>query len=170
MAAALDFLIRSRSGGLMGNYPWGPHGPQTGPNEVTPQMPEYVAPAPSYGAPASYGGGPVQYAGPIEQYMGPVKPRPKGYIIALILTFLFGPLGLFYATRKGALAMLLFLVGVPVAFSVIGVLPFGSASHPFAVLDHSSVMDGMWSLSVILSMFWAVIAVNRRNAGLKVRA
>jgi len=163
----------------MGNYPWGPHGPQTGPNEVTPNptpayvpppMPEYVAPAPSYGAPASYGGGPVQYAGPIEQYMGPVKPRPKGYIIALILTFLFGPLGLFYATKKGALAMLLFLVGVPVGLSAMGALPFGSASHPFAVLDHSSVMDGMWSLSVILSMFWAVIAVNRRNAGLKVRA
>jgi len=163
----------------MGNYPWGPHGPQTGPNEVTPNptpayvpppMPEYVAPptyvpqTPYYGAPAagavSYGGGSVGFAGPI-------RPRPKGYVVALILTFLFGPLGLFYSTKKGALAMLVFLVGVPVGLSAIGPLPFGSASHPFAVLDHSSVMDGMWSLSVILSMFWAAIAVNRHNAELE---
>jgi hypothetical protein len=152
----------------MGNFPWGPHGPQTGPNEVTPNptpsyvpppMPEYVAS--SYGAPTSYGG-PVQYS-------GPVTPRTKGYIIALILTFLFGPLGLFYATKRGALAMLVFLVGIPVSLSAIGILPFGSASHPFAVLDHSSIMDGMWKLSVVFSMIWAVVAVNRYNARMKAR-
>jgi hypothetical protein len=61
----------------------------------------------------------------------------------LLLAFLFGPLGLFYATKKGALGMLLFLVGVPVALSAMGVSTFGSASHPFAVLDHGSVMDPM---------------------------
>ncbi len=158
----------------MGNYPWGPHGPQSGPNEVTPNpTPAYVPPptpsydpppTPSYGSPStgpvSYGGGPVQYAGPIQ-------PRPKGYFVALILTVLLGPLGLFYATKKGALAMLFFLVAVPVALSSAGVLPFGSASHPFAILDHSSVMDRMWSISVTLSMLWSVLAVNHYNAALK---
>jgi hypothetical protein len=90
--------------------------------------------------------------------------------MALILTFLFGPLGLFYATKKGALAMLFLLVAVPVALGVAGVLPGGSASHPFAILDHSSVMDRMWSISVVLSMLWSVIAVNRHNAALKTGA
>jgi hypothetical protein len=148
----------------MGSYPWGPHGPQTGPNEVTPNpTPAYVPPPmPSYDAPMP---GPLSYGGG-AQYSGPVQPRSKGYFAALILTFFFGPLGLFYATKKGALAMLLFLVGVPVVLSNIGVLPFGSAQHPFAVLDHSSVMDGMWKISVVFSMIWAVMAVNRYNARL----
>jgi hypothetical protein len=136
-------------------------------------MPEYVAP-PTYVAPGPfYGGaatGSVSYGGGPAQFAGPIRPRPKGYVVALILTLLFGPLGLFYATKKGALAMLLLLVGVPVGLSLAGLLPFGSVGHPFAVLDHSSVMDGMWSLSVILSMFCAVVAVNRHNAGLKVRS
>jgi len=103
-------------------------------------------------------------------YSGPILPKRKGYFMALILTFLLGPLGLFYATKKGALAMLLFLVGVPVALSAAGLLPFGSASHPFAVLDHSSVMDGMWTLSVAFSMAWSVVAVNSHNSALKARS
>jgi len=153
----------------MGNYPWGPHGPQSGPNEVTPNpTPAYVPPPmPSYDAPAHGSPGPVAGGGGFVGYSGP---RRKGYVVALILTFLFGPLGLFYASRKAALAMLLFLVGVPVLLSVIGVLPFGSVSHPLAALDHSSVMDGMWKVSVVFSMVWAVVAVNRYNAGIKASA
>lgn len=158
----------------MGSYPWGPHGPQSGPNEVTPNpTPSYVPPAPTpdyypppASSPVSYGGGPVQYSGPV-QYTGPVRPRRKGYLVALGLTFFFGPLGLLYATKKGGLAMLFFLVAVPVALGVVGVLPGGSPSHPFAILDHSSVMDRMWSISVVVSVFWSVIAVNRHNAALK---
>jgi hypothetical protein len=161
----------------MGSFPWGPHGPQSGPNEVTPNptpayvppasTPEYYAPPPSN--PVYYGGGPVQYSGPV-QYTGPIRPRRKGYITALILTFLFGPLGLFYATKKGALAMLFLLVAVPVALGVVGVLPGGSPSHPFAILDHSSVMDRMWSIAVVFSMLWSVLAVNRYNAAVKARS
>ena len=154
----------------MSTYPWGPHGPQSGPNEVTPNptpsyvpppMPSYNAPTPSYGAPSpvAYGGGSVDF--------GPSGPRHKHYFIALILTFLFGPLGLFYATKKGGMAMLFLLVGVPVTLGMIGVLPFGSPSHPFAILDHSSVMDPMWSLSVFISMVWSVFAVKSYNAALK---
>src|SRR5258708_17641711 len=151
----------------MGNYPWGSHGPQSGPNQVTPN------PTPAYGAPPpnptpayyptstpSYGGGPVPYGGAGASYTGPILPRRKGYFMALILTFLFGPLGLFYATKRGALAMLLFLVGVPVALSAAGALPFGSSSHPFAGLDHSSVIDGLGSVSAFFSMLWSLVAVN----------
>ena len=164
----------------MGNYPWGPHGPQSGPNEVTPNpTPAYVPPppnptpayyptsTPAYGAPTA---GPASYGGGSVSYSGPILPKRKGYFMALILTFLLGPLGLFYATKKGALAMLLFLVGVPVALSAAGLLPFGSASHPFAVLDHSSVMDGMWRISVAFSMAWSVVAVNSHNSALKARS
>jgi hypothetical protein len=150
----------------MGNYPWGPHGPQSGPNEVTPNpTPAYVPPPmPSYDAPVYGSPGPVGSGGGFVAHSGP---RRKGYFFPLILALLFGPLGLFYTSGKGALAMLLFLVGVPVGLSVIGVLPFGSVNHPFAVLDHSSVMDGMWKISVVFSMVWAAVAVNRHNARIK---
>lgn len=161
----------------MGNFPWGPHGPQTDANTVTPNpTPAYVPPAPEpdYVPPApgpSYApttSGPVSYGGGgAAQYTGPVRPRPKRYWLAVILTFVFGPVGLFYATKKGALAMLFLLIAVPVGLGAIGVLPGGSAAHPFAILDHSSVMDRMWSLSVVLSMLCSVAAVNRHNAALK---
>src|SRR5690349_10949457 len=110
----------------MGTFPWGPNGPETGPNEVTPNptpsyvppppTPSYEPPASSWGAPVSgpayYGGNSVPYTGPV--YSGPIKPRRKHYFLALFLTFLFGPLGLFYASKKGALAVLFLLVAVPV--------------------------------------------------------
>jgi hypothetical protein len=41
------------------------------------------------------------------------------------------------------------------------------AVEGIAVLDHGSAMDPMWKISAILSMLWAVVAVNRRNAGIK---
>ena len=100
-------------------------------------------------------------------YVGYSGPHKKGYIVALILTFLFGPLGLFYATKKGALVMLVLLVGVPVVLGAVGVLPGGSASHPFAILDHDSIMNRMWSLSVVVSMVMSVVGVGRYNAKVK---
>ncbi|SRR6266496_1763728 len=161
----------------MDSYPWGPHGPQSGPNQVTPNpTPAYVppppepayipppSPSPSYGWQPS---NPGESSGGAIPYAGPVRPRPKRYVIALILAVFFGPLGLFYATKKGALAMLFLLLAVPVALSMAGVLPYGSVSHPLAILEHSSVMDPMWSLCALLSMLWSVVAVNRHNAALK---
>lgn len=164
----------------MGDYPWGPHGPQSGPNQVTPNpTPAYVPPpstpdyfTPAYAppsTPAYYPApGPVSYSA--GAYQGPIKRRAKHYFVALILTFLFGPLGLFYATKKGALTMLLLLVAVPVVLGMVGVLPGGSPNHPFSILDHSSVMDRMWSISVVFSMLWSMIGVNRYNAALKARS
>ena len=151
----------------MSTYPWGPHGPESGPNQVTPNpTPSYVPPppTPSYAPPTST---PISYGGGAVQYTGPVQRGPKHYFLALVLTFVFGPLGLFYATKKGALTMLFLLVAVPVGLSLAGVLPYGSLAHPFAILDHSSVMDGFWSVSVFFSMIWSVIAVKSYNANLK---
>ncbi len=164
----------------MSSSPWGPHGPQSNPYEVTPNpTPSYVPPPPDptpayvpsapaqYYAPSSYapqGSNQVNYAS-----VGS-KPRRKGYIVALILTFLFGPLGLFYATKKGALILLFLLFAVPITLSVIGGLPGGSPTHPFAILDHDSIMQPIWSLCAFVSMVWSVIAVNRYNAALKAKA
>jgi len=160
----------------MGSYPWGPHGPQSGPNQVTPNPtpayvppppePTYYPPTPSGGT--SYGGGyaPSGTDAVGVGYGGPT-PGPKRYWLALVLTFFFGPLGLFYATKKGALIMLLLLVGVPVTLSVAGILPYGSVAHPFAILDHDGIMNQMWSLSVLLSMIWSIVGVRRYNAARK---
>ena len=151
----------------MGTYPWGPHGPQVGPNQVTPNPTPAYVPPPSYNAPSwptpSYGGGAVGSGAPMV-YTGP---RRKGYFVALLLTLLFGPLGLFYASKKGALLVLLFLIGFPVTLSFLGAIPGGSPMHPFAILDHDSIMNPMWSLCVMISMGWAVFAVAKHNRALK---
>jgi hypothetical protein len=167
-----------------GYYPWGPHGPQSSPNEVTPNPtapyvppppePAYEPPAPSPSpaydpqpvGPDSSRPAAVQTTG----YAGPPRPRKKNYAVALILTLIFGPLGLFYATKKGALTMLFLLVAVPVSLGMFGMLPGGSFSHPFTILDHSSVMDRMWSYSAFFSMLWALFAVNSHNASCKSQA
>jgi len=159
----------------MGSYPWGPHGPQTGPNEVTPNpTPSYVPPPPmqTYVPPSprpvySAGGGSASYSSasyPVAR--GSSRPSRKRYWLALSLTFLFGPLGLFYASKKGALVMLFLLFAVPIGLSMAGMLPWGSQSHPFAILNHDSVMDQMWSLAAFFSMIWAVIGVRIHNASL----
>jgi hypothetical protein len=159
----------------MGNYPWGPHGPQSGPNEVTPNpTPSYVPPppAPTYYPPASapassYGGGTTSNSGSGYSTAIPSGPSLKHYWLALVLTMFFGPLGLFYASKKGALIVLFLLFAVPIGLSMAGMLPWGSPDHPFAILDHNSVMDVMWSRSVALSMIWSVVAVRRKNAKIK---
>ena len=152
----------------MSSHPWGPHGPQAGPNQVTPNpTPAYVPPASSF---ESYGPSSVTYnigSGPMPGYKGP---RKKGYIVALILTFLFGPLGLFYASKKGALVLLFLLFAVPITLGAIGLLPGGSMNHPFAILDHEAIMEPMWSFFAFVSIVWSVIAVNRFNAREKAKA
>ena len=149
----------------MGSYPWGPHGPQSSPNEVTPNpTPAYVPPpsdpSPSWesgsATPSYSGAGSGAFTGGVG-YAGPPLPRYKSYVWALVLAFLLGPLGLFYVSKKGGLAMLFLLVAVPVALTSLGAFPVGSPSHPFSILEHSSVMDRMWSLWVVGSMVWSVI-------------
>src|SRR5579884_3940290 len=105
----------------MGSYPWGPHGPQSGPNQVTPNpTPAWVPPppGPSYTAQphaASYSGGAVQSSG----YVAPSGPRKKHYVVAVLLALLFAPLGLLYASKKGALVLLILLFAVPIALAAM---------------------------------------------------
>ena len=156
------------------NYPWGPHGPQAGPNQVTPNpTPAYVPPpAPSGGswAPAPSvpysGGGGGNYAGS-GTAAGTYTPRPKSYVLALILGAVFGPFGLLYVSARGALLLLLLLGGVPVTLAKLGA--YGPALHrfPLEVLGRDAVMNPMWRLCVMASLVWAVIGVWRHNRRLK---
>ena len=150
-------------------YPWGPHGPQGGPNQVTPNpTPAYVPPPSnpvSYGAPA-----PATYGAPgrgAHQGTYTYTPGPKHYWLALLLTFIFGPLGLFYASKKGALLLLVLLFAVPYSLASLGVWPGTFHRHPLYILQHDAVMNQMWSLCVGVSMIWSVIGVRRYNKAFK---
>ena len=153
-------------------YPWGPHGPQGGPNQVTPNpTPAYVPPPMpqpvSYGtpAPATYsggGGGTVGYQGTYTY-----TPRPKHYWLALFLSLVFGPLGLFYASKKGALILLVLLFAVPYSLATLGAWPGTFHRHPLLILQHDAVMNRMWSICVFLSVVWSMFGVRRYNKALK---
>jgi hypothetical protein len=154
----------------MGTYPWGPHGPQSGPNEVTPNpTPAYVpppassdwgAPAPTYSPSPSYGGGGYSGGG-VATYSGP---RRKSYIFAVMWTAILGPFGMFYYTMKGALIMLLFLFGVPIALTALGHAPgFYEAGDPISIIGNEAVMNRMWSTVLPFCVIWGVIAVRRHN-------
>jgi len=69
-----------------------------------------------------------------------VAPK-KSMPVALILTFLFGPLGLLYASVPGALILLALTI-------VIGLLTLGIG----------------FLVGWVASMIWAFIAVNKHNA------
>jgi hypothetical protein len=150
----------------MGSYPWGPHGPQSGPNQVTPNpTPSYVPPpaAPTYypqpQAPAYYGGA-AQNTGYVGVASGP---RKKHYVLAAILALLFGPLGLLYASKKGALIALVLLFGVPITLAAMGAYPFVPPSHPIRVIQYDVVMNRMYSSCLLLCLIWSVAGVYRHN-------
>jgi hypothetical protein len=151
------------------SYPWGPHGPQSGPNEVTPNpTPAYVPPAVdagSYGTPATYSGGTSASTGGYAPTT--YTRRPKSHVVAMILSFLFGPFGLFYASKKGAFAMLLLLFGVPVALAMQGAWGPAFHRHPLEILGHDAVMNRMWSVCVFFCLIWSVFGVRGYNKRLK---
>jgi hypothetical protein len=155
----------------MGNYPWGPHGPQSGPNQVTPNpTPAYVPPppAPTYApriAAPTYANGTAQNAAPVAW-----GPRKKSYIFAVILALLFGPLGLFYGSKKGALMLLFLLFAVPVALAAMGAYPFVAPSHAFRALAFDSVMNPIYRVCAFCSVIWTVFGVYRHNAWVKAQA
>ncbi|HTV11024.1 MAG TPA: hypothetical protein VME20_04110 [Acidimicrobiales bacterium] len=66
--------------------------------------------------------------------------RDRSVVLAVVLTVLFGPLGLFYATIWGALAL--------IALAAIGVVP-----------TVGFVLIFVWPASVV----WAAIAASRRH-------
>jgi len=157
-------------------YPWGPHGPRVDPHSVTPNpTASYVEPAwqsqpypaPSAPAPGYYGSAaPSQpsAAGATNFALGGRRNFRKSYLLAVVLVFFFGPLGLFYATKKGALLMLAVLVGVPIALCYLGIVPGTVRGNPYSVLDNYAVMNRMWTYSVVLSLLSSVIAVRAHNA------
>jgi hypothetical protein len=156
----------------MGSYPWGPHGPQSGPNQVTPNpTAPYVPPPP---APAwtptlqgGSGGGPVVNTGYVP---GPSGPRTKHYWLAVVLTFFFGPLGLFYSAKKGALLMIFVLFAAPVGLAAMGQYPMVSPAHPFRALLFDSIMNPMYRLVATVCVIWSLVGVYRFNAQQKTNA
>jgi hypothetical protein len=104
-------------------------------------------------------------AGPVATI--PWTPKPKSYVLALILSCLFGPFGLFYASKKGALIVFLLMLAVPVALSSMGA--YGPAFHrqPLEIIGRDAVMNRFWTLAVFCSLIWAVIGVRRYNKQFK---
>lgn len=71
--------------------------------------------------------------------------RRKSFLVTLVLTFLFGPLGLFYVSWVAALVMI-FIAGLTVA----------SAIEAIASLDYQAML--MWSIVGPL-VYWASIVI-----------
>ena len=151
------------------SYPWGPHGPQSGPNQVTPNptpswVPQQIGGggwAPSTPAPSGGGGNAGQVA------TVPWTPKPKSYVLGLILSAIFGPFGLFYASKKGALIVFLLMLAVPVALASMGA--YGPAFHrqPLEIIGRDAVMNRFWTLAVFSSLIWAAIGVRGYNKKFK---
>jgi hypothetical protein len=163
-------------GGVMGTYPWGPHGPQSGPHEVTPNpTPSYVPPpssdwgggsnwgtsTPSSGGGGYSGGGPV-YTGP------PAPPRPRSYIVAVFWTLLCGPFALLFYSIPGMLLVLMLMLGYPVALIKLGHPPgYYEPDLPISIWGNETVMAPLWWKAVVVSMVWAVVIVVRYNREIK---
>ncbi|TAL27981.1 MAG: hypothetical protein EPN97_15630 [Alphaproteobacteria bacterium] len=85
----------------------------------------------------------------------PPVARSKSMVLSVILAMLFGPIGLLYASRKGAAVVAALMVGAG--------LVQGGSLH--ALLD-DAVMNPIWVVARIISIVWAagaVIAYNRRE-------
>ena len=156
----------------MNTYPWGPHGPQSSPHQVTPNPTQsYVPPpaAPAYYPVASGGGGGHTggYAGgtgggAVGGYAGP--PR-KSYVMAVILSGLFGPFGLLYANAKAA-KILLLIVAANVAFHVMSApdAAIVRAGGLLSFIGGNNALDAAWSLATLCSVVLAVLGVRSFRA------
>ena len=82
--------------------------------------------------------------------------QPKSVGIALLLTFLFGPIGLFYASVTGALVMIF----GPLALLILLFSTLHSGAALFTFLG-SMIVYGL--LGWLVCIIWAVIAVNAYN-------
>jgi hypothetical protein len=87
-----------------------------------------------------------------------VTKSPKSIGIAIILTILFGPIGLFYASVSGALIMIL----VPI-FPIL-LLVFGFSQDNSILVNLSLGLLLIFALTYwLISIIWAVISVNSYN-------
>jgi hypothetical protein len=87
--------------------------------------------------------------------LAPVCPS-KSMVLSIILAMLFGPIGLLYASRKGAAVVAALMVGA-------GLVRGGG--NPQALLD-DAVMNPIWVVARIVSIGWAAgaVIVYNRNA------
>jgi len=82
----------------------------------------------------------------------------KSVGIAILLTLIFGPLGLFYASVTGALIVLL---GIP----IVGIIAvsFLSAQHGNGLIF---LLFTLVPMTWIVALIWSVVAVNTYNSRL----
>jgi hypothetical protein len=94
-------------------------------------------------------------AGATSAYSGPAHPgSPKSMIAAVLLPALLGPVGLFYGSRKGAIALIALLLVVPMATGT---------------LDDGTIMYLLIAASIAISVVWSVVAVWRYNRNVRTR-
>ncbi len=87
-----------------------------------------------------------------------VTKSPKSIGIAILLTLLFGPIGLFYATVSGAIIMIL----LPL-FPIL-ILVFGVSQDNSVLMNLSLGLILFFALTYwLISVIWAVISVNSYN-------
>lgn len=153
---------------MSGYYPFGPHGPRSSPTQVTPNpTPAYVPPpmpaAPSYSNPVSYGGGGYAVGTGAGNYVGGVGlggPARKSYIIAVILSGIFGPLGLFYANAKAA-KLLLLLIAANVIWQVL-TAPLADiyrAGGFLSFIGDNQTLGSLWSVATFLSVILSIASI-----------
>lgn len=133
--------------------PWGPHGPQVGANDVTPnptaQGTNYdwnASAAPNYSAPNYSPRGGRAVSG-----MPAYVPKPKSIILAILFPLIFGPFGMLYTFvcshfQKAAMLVLCVLL-IYVEFGVNG-------AHALDI--------GLVNLTSILLSVVAAVRYNRR--------
>jgi hypothetical protein len=88
-------------------------------------------------------------------WKAPPVQRPKSLVKAVLLALIFGPIGLAYASRRGALVIFGLLVLA------------GALSGGMRGLDNESVMGPLWQIAAVASVAWAVIATRAFNARLE---
>jgi hypothetical protein len=94
-----------------------------------------------------------------------ITKSPKSIGIALLLTFLFGPIGLFYASVSGGLIMTL----TPILLFLLVI--FGTLQDNFILVGWSSGLLIIFALTYwLINIIWAVISVNSYNKELEYEA
>ena len=84
----------------------------------------------------------------VPAYNGPVYRPYKSMVAAAALPILFGPLGLFYASPKGAVIVIAALFAIPMAT--------GSLDNPAVIVP---LLQG----SYVVSIVWSLVAIRAYN-------
>ena len=110
---------------------------------------------PPPGAPAANS---VAYSGP--PYVGP---QPKGLIRGLLYSAVFGPLGLFYGSKKGAMLILVALFAIPAFVNSQSMAGAGTAGSSSLLVFEIEGVRALWPISVLCSVVWSILAISSHN-------